>query len=72
MLYGIGQIIVGGGITGRAYLGWFLLVVEQGSTIPGYSWCQIFTDPTKNEHIMSLFPVMCYFLKLVWEESVGI
>ena len=63
MLCGIGQIIVGRGITGRAYLGLFLLVVEKGNTVSGYSRCQIFTDPTKNEHIMSLFSVICYFIK---------
>ena len=40
-----------------------LLMVEQGTTVSGYSWCQIFTDPTKNEHIISLFPVLCYFIK---------
>ena len=72
MLCGIGQIIVGGGIMGRAYLGWFLLVVEQGTTVSGYSWCHIFTDPTKNEHIMYLCPVLCYFIKWFWEGSVGI
>ena len=63
MLCGISQIIVGVGITDRAYLGLFLLVVEQGTTVSGYSLCHIFTEPTKNDHIMSLFPVLCYFLK---------
>ena len=63
VLCGIVQTIAGGGITGRAYLGRFLLVVEQGTTFSGYDWYHIFTDPTKNEHIMSLFPVLCYFIK---------
>ena len=63
MLCVIGQIIVVGGITGRSYLGSFLIVVEQGTTVSGYSWCQIFVDPEKNDHIMSLFPVLCYFIK---------
>ena len=40
-----------------------LLVVEQGTTISGYSWCHIFTDPTKNEHIIYLFTVLYYFIK---------
>ena len=63
MLSGIGHIIVGGGMTGRAYLGLFLLVAEQGTTVSRYIWCQICTDPTKNYHSMYLFTVLCYFMK---------
>ena len=59
MLCGIGQIFVGGGITGISYLGWFLIVVEQGTTVSGYSWCQIFTDPKKRTY--NVF-ISCYML----------
>ena len=60
-LCGIGQIIVGRVMTGRVYLGCFLLVVEQGNTLAGCSWCQIFTDPTQNDHIMYVFSVLWFF-----------
>ena len=63
MLCGIGQTIVGGGIMGILYLGLFLLVVKQDTIVSGYSWCHIFTDPTKNEHIIYLFTVLYYFIK---------
>ena len=63
VLYGIGQIFVGGGVTGRIHLGRFLLVVEQGTAFLGYSWYQICTDPTQNDYIMSVFIVLCSFLK---------
>ena len=41
----------------------FLLVTEHDTTFSRYSWCQIFIDPTKKYHIMSVFPVLCYFIK---------
>ena len=47
MLCGIGQIIFSGDITGRVYLGLFLIMVEQGTAVSGYSWCQICTNPKK-------------------------
>ena len=47
---GIGQIIGGGGVTGREYLGLFLIVIEHGITVSGYSWCHRYRDPTKNDH----------------------
>ena len=46
----IDQIIGGRGVTVRAYLGLFLLVVEHCTTVSGYSWCQIYSYPTKNDH----------------------
>ena len=48
---------------GRAYVGLFLLVEEQGITGSGYSWCQICTDLTKHYHRMSVFNVLSYFIK---------
>ena len=33
----IGQTIGGGGVTVRSYLGSFLIVVEHGKTLSGYS-----------------------------------
>ena len=59
----IAQIIVFGGVTVRAYLERFSFVVEQGTTVSGYSWCQICTYPTQNDHRMSIFSFLCYFLK---------
>ena len=35
MLCVIGQIIGGGGVTDRSYLGWFLIMVERGPTVSG-------------------------------------
>ena len=63
MLGVIGKIIGGGGVRGIEYLGLFLLVVEYVTTFSGYSWCQIFTDPTQNDHCMSVFTVLCHFIK---------
>ena len=60
---GIGQNIACGEITGESYLGLFLPVVEQGTTVYGYSWCQIFIYPTKNDSRMSEFLVLYYFLR---------
>ena len=39
----IGKIIGGGGMTGREYLGLFLIVLEHVTTVSGYIFCQIFT-----------------------------
>ena len=50
VLCGIGQIIGVGVVTGREYLGLFFLVIEHGTTVSGYSWCQIYTHPTQNDH----------------------
>ena len=58
-----GQIIGGGGIMSRSYLGLFWLVIEYGTTVSGYVWCHICTDLTKNDHWISVFTVLCYFLK---------
>ena len=55
VLCGIDQIIGGRGVIGRAYLGLYLLVVEHGTTVSGYSWCKICSDPTKPYHCMSVF-----------------
>ena len=49
VLCGIGQIIFGRGVTGRAYLGVFLVVVEHITKFSGYSWCQIRSDLTQND-----------------------
>ena len=35
VLCGIGQIIGGGGVIGRSYLGLFLILVEHGTTVSG-------------------------------------
>ena len=68
VLFGIGQIIVGGGRTGRVYLRWFLLVVEQGTAVSGYSWCQIFIDPEKkwSHNICISWYMLFYQISLVW------
>ena len=58
MICGVGQIIVGEGVIGRKYLRLFLLVVERGTTVLGYGWCQICTKPTQNDDIMSVFTVI--------------
>ena len=50
MICGIGKIIGGGGVMCRSYLGLFFLVVEHGTTVSGYSWCQICSYPTKHYH----------------------
>ena len=63
VLCGIGQIICGRSVTGRAYLGFFLLLVEHGTKVSGYSWCQIWSNPTQNYHLMSVFSVLCYLIK---------
>ena len=42
----------------------FMIVVEQDTKVSGYSWCQIFTESTKNEHIMYLFPVFVFFYQI--------
>ena len=60
VICGIGQIIGGGGMTERSHSGIFLLLVEYGNTVSGYSWCQICTNPTQNDNRMSLFTVPCY------------
>ena len=62
-LCGIGKIIGCGGMTDREYLGSFLLAVEHVTTDSGYRWCQIYTDPTQNDHCMSVFTFLYYFLK---------
>ena len=59
----IGQMIGGGGMMDRAYLGLFFLVVERFATVSGYICCQICTYPIKNDNKISLFPVLCYFIK---------
>ena len=61
MLCGIGQIIVDGGVMGRAHLWWFLLGIEQVTTVPGYSWCQIFTHQN-NMIIECLYFLLYIFL----------
>ena len=38
-----------------AYLELILLVVEQGTTVSGYSWFQIFTDPIKLSYHIFIF-----------------
>ena len=71
MICGIGPIICGGGGTGRSYLGGLLLDVERGTRIRGYSRCRIFIDIIQIDHLMSVFPVLCYFICEYWEVSVG-
>ena len=58
----IGQIIGGGFMTGKAYLGLFLLVVGRGPAVKGYSWCWIFIDPTKNDHLMDVLNILIHLL----------
>ena len=43
--------------------GCFLIVVEQGTTVSGYSWFQRNTDPTKYYHRMSVLNVLYCFIK---------
>ena len=49
-----------------------MLVEEHGNKVSEYSWCHICSDPTQNDHWMSIFLVLCYLLKEYREESVGI
>ena len=46
----IGEIIGGGGVTGREYLGLFFLFIKHGTSVSGYSCCHIYTHPTQNDH----------------------
>ena len=48
-----------------------LIVLEHGTTVSGYSWCQIYTYPTHNDLRMFVFPFIYYFLKYYWEEHLA-
>ena len=71
-LCGIGQIIGDGSEMGRSYLRWLLLMVERGTTVVGYIWCCIFTDPIQNDHWISVFLVLYHLISEFQEVLVGI
>ena len=71
MIFRIDKIIGCIHVTGREYLGLLFLVVKHSTTVAWYSLCWIYIEP-ENYHLISVFPVLCYFSSEGQEVPVGI